>query len=90
STLAGLIKKLTPFKKVWKKYDWVNKQHDITELKLACSKSVSKKADNTNPEKINNEQKALLVQLFADGNAKLNYEQVWHIYTRKAQEMIAL
>ena len=84
STLKGLIKKLTPFKKAAKNPD------SIELLHKAFASLISKKTGNDNPEKLNNEQKALLVQLYADGNVKLNFEQVWHIYTRKAQQMIEL
>ncbi len=88
STLKGLIKKLTPFKKALK----VGKtgSQEVALLHKAFDSLISKKTGNDNPEKLNNEQKALLVQLYADGNVKLNFEQVWHIYTRKAQEMIEL
>ena len=88
STVKGLIKKLTPFKKALK----VGKSgsQEVNLLHKAFESIITKKTGNDNPEKLNNEQKALLVQLYADGNVKLNFEQVWHIYTRRAQQMIEL
>lgn len=81
STLKGLIKKLTPFKKAVK---------DNALLSKAFSTLISKKVGNNNAEVLGEEQKALLVQMYANGNAKPTFEQVWHIYTRKAQEMVQL
>ena len=81
STLKGLIKKLTPFKKAVK---------DNALLSKAFESLISKKVGNSNAEVLGEEQKALLVQMYADGNAKPTFEQVWHIYTRKAQEMVSL
>lgn len=81
SGLSGLRKRLAPFQ-----------QHVKGALTLAqaCSSMVSKKTGNNNAGKIDFDQQALLVQLYSDPNAKPNFEQVWMIYTRKAQEMIAL
>ena len=81
STLAELRKRLTPVKKYLK--------GSIT-LAKAAEKFISKKVNNINSEKLTNDQKALIVQLYSDANAKPNHIQVWNIYTRKANEMISL
>jgi transposase InsO family protein len=78
STVNELQKRLTLFKKVAK--------GDLT-LADACGKLVSKKVGNANAEKIGLDQKAVLIQLQADPK-KLNFEQVWDFYIRKANDMI--
>jgi hypothetical protein len=81
STINELQKRVTLFNKVLK---------GKTSLADACKEMVSKKAGNVNAEKIGLDQKALLVQLMADANAKPNFEQVHQIYMRKAVEMVSL
>ena len=90
TTLKGLIKKLTPFKKALKVSSLSGGEGQGEALNKAFASLISKKTGNSNAEVLGHEQKALLVQMYADGNAKPNFEQVWHIYTRKAQEMISL
>lgn len=81
STVAELVKRLTPFKKYLK--------GEIT-LAQACGERITKKAGNHNAAKLGVDQQALLIQLYSDANAKPNYEQVWMFYTRKATEMVKL
>ena len=81
NTQAELSKRLTPFKKYLK--------GDLT-LVQACGSRISKKVNNSNAQKITLDQQAVMVQLYSDANAKPNFEQVWMIYTRKANEMISL
>lgn len=81
NTVAELVKRLTPFKKYLK--------GELT-LAEACGDRISKKVGNSNASKIGLDQQALMVQLYSDANSKPNFEQVWMIYTRKANEMIKL
>ena len=81
STLNELRSRLTPFKKYLK--------GEIT-LAEVCNGRISKKTGTSNAQKMGIDQQALLVQMYADGNAKPNFEQVYMIYMRKAQEMINL
>jgi hypothetical protein len=79
--LAGLNKKLKPFQQAAK--------GNIT-AQQAWESLVSKRVNNDNALKIDNDQQALLVQLYAnpDGETKLTVEQTFDFYTRKANEMI--
>lgn len=81
TTLKGLSKKLTPFKK------YLKQQCTLAE---ACQSLISGKYGNSNRAKLEADQHALLVQLYSDANAKPNIEQVHAIYTRKAIEMVRL
>ena len=81
SSLPELRKRLTPVKSYLK---------GKCTLATAAGSFISKKVGNTNAEKLTDDQKALIVQLYSDANAKPNHEQVWSIYTRKANEMISL
>lgn len=81
TTLAGLRKRLTPFQQYLK---------EEISLAEACKSLDSGKVGNSNAQKLELDQQALLVQLYSDANAKPNFEQVWDIYTRKASEMISL
>lgn len=78
---AELAKRLTPFQKYLK---------GELSLAQACGELISKKTGNSNAQKITFDQQAVMVQLYSDANAKPNFEQVWMIYTRKANEMIRL
>ena len=81
TTDAELSKRLTPFKKYLK---------GSVTLAEACASLISKKTGNSNAQKITVDQQSVLVQLYSNANAKPNFEQVWMIYTRKANEMISL
>jgi hypothetical protein len=81
STVNEFKSRLTEFKKLLA---------GKTTLSSALDHMVSKKANNSNAEKLGDDQKAVLVQLMSDSNAKPNFEQVWDIYTRKATNMISL
>jgi len=81
NTIAELKKRLTPFTKYLK--------GELT-LAEACGQRISKKTGNSNAQKITLDQQAVMVQLYSDANAKPNFEQVWMIYTRKANEMVSL
>lgn len=81
TTLAGLRKRLTPFQQFLK---------EEMSLAEACKSLDSGKVGNSNAQKLELDQQALIVQIYADANAKPNFEQVWDIYTRKATEMITL
>jgi transposase InsO family protein len=82
NTPAELQKRLTLLNKVLK---------GTLTIAQACDKGfVSKKANNVNAEKLDLDQKAVLVQLMASPTPKLNFEQVWQFYTRKAKDMIKL
>lgn len=92
TTLAGFRKRLKPFQQLVKRK---------ISAEEAYKSLINGRVGNSNREQTNDDQKALLVQLYAglyrinnghdyDSNSKLNLEQVWDIYTRKAKEMIAL
>jgi hypothetical protein len=80
TTLEGFRKRLKPFLQTLK---------GKASNQQCWSSLITKKAGNANAQKLETDQQALLVQLYADANAKPNCEQVWSIYTRKAQEMVA-
>lgn len=92
TTLAGFRKRVQPFIQLSKK----NISPDEAYRSL-----INGRANNTNAEQTDFDQKALLVQIYAglhkvdnslgyDSNAKPNVEQTWDIYTRKASEMVSL
>lgn len=81
TSLKSLSAKLSPFQK------YLKGKHTFLE---ACASLISGKHGNSNAGKLETDQHALLVQLYSDANAKPNYEQVWSIYTRKANEMVRL
>lgn len=81
TTIKGMQKKLTPFQKYLKQ--------KLT-LAEACRSLISGKHGNDNAGKLEVDQHALLVQLYSDANAKPNFDQVWSIYTRKANEMVRM
>lgn len=80
NSIAGLNKKLKPLQQL--------KKGKITRQQ-AYESLISKRINNDFAETLSPDNKALLVSLMADGNAKLNIQQVHAIYTRKANEMIA-
>jgi hypothetical protein len=81
TTVLALRKRLKPFQQALKgSLPWAD----------AWASAISKKTGNSNAQKIELDQQALMIQLYSDANAKPNFEQVWMIYTRKANEMIGL
>lgn len=80
--LAGLNKKLKPFQQAVK---------GNATMQSAWESLINKRTNNDNALKIDNDQQALLVQLFANPESatKLTCEQTHDFYTRKAKDMVA-
>ncbi len=81
--IAGLNKKLKPFQQAVK---------GNATMQQAWESLINKRTNNDNALKIDNDQQALLVQLYAnpDGETKLTCEQTHAFYMRRAKEMVQL
>lgn len=79
TSLAGLIKRLTPFKKACK---------DASLLHVAFETLISKKIGNENAMRLGDEQQAFILILYSDPIRKLGYERTFKTYSDRATEMI--
>ena len=85
TTVVGLRKRLKYFTLT----PALSNEEAQCRLIKAYDSLISKKANNKNRELLEEDQKAFLVQQYADANAKISVEQLWTIYMRKAETLIA-
>lgn len=78
TALAGLIKRLTPFKKAGK---------DSALLHVAFETLISKKIGNQNSARLGHEQQAFILALYSDPIRKLGYKRTYKIFSDRANEM---
>lgn len=79
TTVVGLRKRLKPFLQLLR---------GKLSAEATWESLLNKRVNNTNAQKLEADQRELLIQLYSDGNVKINTVQCYNIYTRRALSMI--